>query len=59
MISPLDILILMLKFFGGAVLCIVMFKALWASTLMIQARKDAWRAGTHDYYGNLIDKDDT
>lgn len=55
----MDILILMLKFFGGAVLCIVMFKALWASTLMIQARKDAWRAGTHDYYGNLIDKDDT
>jgi|TARA_B110000977_G_scaffold81146_1_gene108597 hypothetical protein len=33
-------------------------KALWTSTLILDARKKAFRDGTHDYYGNKIEKDE-
>ena len=44
------------------VICVVIvfsvfaIKALWISSLMIDERKKAYRAGTHDYYGNKIEK---
>ena len=33
-------------------------KALWISTLIIEEKKKGYRAGTHDYYGNKIEKDE-
>ncbi len=30
--------------------------AVWTSTVMLGERKERYRAGTHDYYDNLIDK---
>jgi len=33
-----------------------MVKALWISTLLLDQRKKNYRAGTHDYYGNKIEK---
>lgn len=30
-------------------------KALWISALIIEERKQNYRAGTHDYYGNKIE----
>ena len=31
-------------------------KALWISTLILDERKQAYRSGTHDYYGNKIEE---
>lgn len=39
----------------GIIFSILGIKALWISTLMIDERKKAYRAGTHDYYGNKIE----
>mgnify|MGYP003970351915 FL=1 len=33
-------------------------KALWLSTQMLDERKQRYRDGTHDYYGNKIEKDE-
>jgi hypothetical protein len=33
-------------------------KALWISTIMLDERKARYRAGTHDYYGNLIEDEE-
>jgi ribosomal protein L23 len=30
-------------------------KALWISTLIIEEKKQRYKAGTHDYYGNKIE----
>ena len=33
-------------------------KALWVSTQILDERKQRYRDGTHDYYGNKIEKDE-
>lgn len=33
-------------------------KGLWISSIMLEERKARYRAGTHDYYDNPIEKDD-
>lgn len=33
-------------------------KGLWISTMMLEERKARYRAGTHDYYDNPIEKDE-
>lgn len=44
--------------FFGIILCIIGAVICWQSTLIIQEKKDAWRKGLTDYYGNPInDKD--
>lgn len=41
------------------VILLIMGKAIWISTLMLDERKRNYKAGTHDYYGNPIkEKDD-
>jgi len=40
------------------VICLIMCKAIWISTLMLDERKKNYRAGTHDYYGNKIEEKD-
>jgi hypothetical protein len=42
----------------GIVLVAVGAKILWVSTLITDERKKAYRAGTHDYYGNKIEEDE-
>ncbi len=42
----------------GIVLVAVGAKVLWVSTLINDERKKAYRAGTHDYYGNKIEEDE-
>ena len=39
----------------GAIITYYGVKALWISTLIIEEKKNAYRAGTHDYYGNKIE----
>ena len=41
----------------GVVIIFFGFKAVWISTLMIQEKRQATKDGTHDYYGNKIEKD--
>jgi|TARA_A200000159_G_scaffold149471_1_gene158014 hypothetical protein len=41
----------------GIILCVVGARICWESTLILDARKKAYKAGTHDYYGNPINKD--
>jgi hypothetical protein len=42
----------------GIVLVAVGAKILWVATLINDERKKAYRAGTHDYYGNKIKEDE-
>jgi len=39
----------------GIVLCIIGTWFCWESSLIIQERKDKWRKGETDYYGNPLD----
>jgi len=41
----------------GIILCIVGGWICWVSSQILDERKQAYRAGTHDYYGNPIDKE--
>jgi ribosomal protein L23 len=45
--------ILELLFF--AIITYFGIKALWVSTLIIEEKKQRYKAGTHDYYGNKIE----
>ena len=47
-----------LEFLIGAIITYYGVKALWISTLIIEEKKKGYRAGTHDYYGNKIEKDE-
>lgn len=47
-----------LEFVAVAIITYFGFKILWVSTLIIEERKKNYRAGTHDYYGNKIEKDE-
>ena len=47
-----------LEFVFVAIIVYYGSKALWVSTLIIEKRKKNYRAGTHDYYGNKIEKDE-
>ena len=47
-----------LEFAFVAIITYFGFKILWVSTLVIEERKKNYRAGTHDYYGNKIEKDE-
>jgi hypothetical protein len=47
-----------LEFVLVAIITYFGFKILWVSTLIIEERKQNYRAGTHDYYGNKIEKDE-
>lgn len=40
----------------GIVLVAIGTKVLWIATLINDERKAAYRAGTHDYYGNKIEE---
>lgn len=51
----MDILMTGMSYLFGAVLCYFGLKMLMAAAEITDARKKAWRAGTHDYYGNKID----
>jgi len=42
----------------GVILCMFMFKALWISTIINDERKQRYRDGTHDYYGNKLEEED-
>ncbi len=47
-----------LEFVAVAIITYFGFKILWVSTLIIEERKKNYRAGTHDYYGNKIEKNE-
>ena len=47
-----------LEFLIGAIITYYGVKALWVSSLIIDERKQRYRDGTHDYYGNKIEKDE-
>ncbi len=49
---------IVLEIMFSLIVCLVAAKILWTSTLMLDARKKAYRDGTHDYYGNKIEKDE-
>ena len=40
------------------VILLIIGKAVWVSTLILDERKKNYRAGTHDYYGNKIEEND-
>lgn len=55
----MDIVLEFLRFvfitvFGAGVTAFMMF-AIIASSYEISARRKAWKAGTHDYYGNKLE----
>ena len=50
---------IVLEYIIGFALVYLMGWGCWQSTLIIDERRKAWRAGTHDYYGNPIDNDET
>ena len=41
----------------GIVLLVFMASLVWHSSMIIEERKQRYRAGTHDYYDNPIEKD--
>ena len=43
-----------MEYLIGFIICSVLGWACWESTLILDARKKAFKAGTHDYYGNKI-----
>lgn len=43
-----------LQFVLGIAACVFLAVMVWESTLMLDERKQNYRAGTHDYYGNRI-----
>ena len=47
-----------LEFVAVAIITYFGFKILWVSTLIFEERKKNYRAGTHDYYGNKIEKNE-
>lgn len=53
-ITVQDILLVIL----GTILCAGMLKAVWISTIINDERKQRYRDGTHDYYGNRIEEDE-
>ena len=42
----------------AAIITYYWVKALWISSQIIDERKQRYRDGTHDYYGNKIEKDE-
>jgi hypothetical protein len=55
------ILDLFYNVFQGAIAVAVLYfgwKALWTSALILHERKQNFKAGTHDYYGNRIEDED-
>ena len=48
----------MFEIIVGSVLIIIMARIVWESSVMLAERKARYRAGTHDYYDNLIEKED-
>jgi hypothetical protein len=48
-----------LNIIAGIIILTFMGYGIWVSTLVLSARKKAYRDGTHDYYGNKIDKDES
>jgi hypothetical protein len=47
----------MFEFIISILVIVPLLCMVWESTLMISERKERYRAGTHDYYDNLIEKD--
>jgi len=37
---------------------ILLVRVVWESELILEERRKAYRAGTHDYYGNPIKKEE-
>jgi len=48
----------MFEIIVGSVLIIIMARIVWESSVMLVERKARYRAGTHDYYDNPIEKED-
>ena len=46
-----------LNFIMGLISIIIAGIFVWQSHILIAERKQRYRAGTHDYYDNLIDPD--
>lgn len=42
----------------GLIILAGMGLGVWTSTVLLSERKERYRAGTHDYYDNPINKDD-
>lgn len=49
---------IVLEILLSLIICLGAMKILWTSTLILDARKQAYKNGTHDYYGNKIEKDE-
>ena len=47
----------MLEIIVGGLITIVMGWIAWESSVMVSERKARYRAGTHDYYDNPIEKE--
>lgn len=41
----------------GVIILFIMGWIVWESSIIIEERKERFRAGTHDYYDNPIKKD--
>lgn len=54
----MDILIQILQVAFVLGFTYIAFKAVWISSIILEERKARYRAGTHDYYDNPIEKDD-
>ena len=46
-----------LQYIVGTILLAGMAWVVWESSVMLEERKARYRAGTHDYYDNPIEKD--
>lgn len=51
-------LIDILGYIVGFAFCYLAWRGMLVAGEIHDARKKAWRAGTHDYYGNKIDESD-
>jgi len=47
-----------LQHVAGLLILSSMMLAVWTSSVMLGERKERYRAGTHDYYDNPINKKD-
>ena len=48
----------MFEYIIGTAVAAVMLAMVWESSKILDERKARYRAGTHDYYDNKIEKDD-
>jgi len=54
----IEAFITVLNFFLGIALVIVAAWFAWMSSVLVSEKKARYRAGTHDYYDNKIERDE-